>query len=92
MNHEELRYRVELTVLSRSLPCMDELVTNPAIAAKYAETNKMSLRDTIMILNDTYEWSREKIADWLDNLHESGRLDLSFAGKSQVEVVKGTER
>lgn len=36
-----------------------------------------SLRASIIGLNDTHGWSRERIADWLDSLHEQGIVDLT---------------
>lgn len=36
------------------------------------------LKLVIIHLNDQMKWSREQIADWLDELHESGAVDLEF--------------
>lgn len=32
----------------------------------------------IQHLNDLHKWSRDEIADWLDKLHDDGKVDLSF--------------
>ena len=40
--------------------------------------NKTPIWAIIPYLNDHKGWSREKIADWLDSLHDEGTADLSF--------------
>lgn len=36
------------------------------------------LYDVIIHLNDICKWSREKIADWIDELHDSGKINAEF--------------
>jgi hypothetical protein len=37
-----------------------------------------SIFGIIIHLNDTAKWSREDIADWLDELHDSGQVNIEF--------------
>lgn len=37
-----------------------------------------TLRGMIMHLNDSHKWTREKIADWLDELHDAGKINIEF--------------
>jgi hypothetical protein len=87
-HHQRRDYRMMMERLSGDLPCVMECVTLPddvsmAVLGEYHK--KVSLKCAVMILNDLAGWSREKIADWLDNIHDGGTLDLSFAGKSQED-------
>lgn len=41
------------------------------------------LGSVIINLNDQCKWSRDQIADWLDTLHDSGTIDLSFADRTE---------
>ena len=36
------------------------------------------LSRVIIHLNDSHYWSREKIADWLDEMHDKGIVDLTL--------------
>lgn len=47
---------------------------------EYKEKNdtKDTIWSIIQHLNDYEKWSREKIADWLDELHDSGEVNLEF--------------
>lgn len=40
------------------------------------EKTSQDLGSMIIHLNDGHRWSREKIADWLDELHDSGVVNL----------------
>ncbi len=48
-----------------------------SLQVKHPETGKMlPLYNVIMNLNDYYKWSREKIADWIENVCDT--KDISF--------------
>lgn len=57
-------------------PKADQYVEYPHIIKKGL------IHAVIMHLNDQHKWSREKIADWLDELHDTGQVDIAF----KVEV------
>jgi hypothetical protein len=71
--------------LAMRLPCAKTRVVHPV------HSRLAPLWVVVIDLNDGFKWTREQIADWLDNLHESGTLDLSFAGKSSEKFVKQEE-
>lgn len=78
-----------LVTMARSLPGMSHTVACPAYgedAYDYFEKSYKCERDgdydanlysTIIHLNDAHQWSREKIADWLDKLYAEG-VPLAF--------------
>jgi hypothetical protein len=48
-----------------------------------------TLWGAVQHLNDKHkEWSRERIADWLDELHESGKVNLEFQPWGEDEPVE----
>lgn len=85
---------IQMDQFSRRLPGAYENVTYPCdCPAKHfdVKTNSYSdvpgpvqgkLRGAIIHMNDKHKWSREAIADWLDELHDSGQVDIVF----KVEV------
>lgn len=50
------------------LPGLDQIVWHPA------QHEPCQLREAVISLNDSYGWSREKIADWLETLD----VDITF--------------
>ncbi len=73
--------------LARNLPGMESLVHYPC----GHHSLKSSLKNIIMHLNDHDRWSREKIADWLDELHDAGEIDIEFkVGDDDPKVVTQT--
>lgn len=71
--------------LSRKLPGVNTLVDFPCTCA--AITGQKPLMDIIIHLNDAHngpsildedKWSRERIAKWCDELHDSGIVNLEF--------------
>jgi hypothetical protein len=55
-----------------------------------------SLYNIIMHLNDLTdsvhaEWTREKIADWLDELHDAGKVNIEFQGWDEPELPPDPE-
>jgi hypothetical protein len=85
---------------SRQLPGMDHKVKCPLLGHKIGDhflfdgtkktifctdKNPVSLWSQVQHLNDEHKWTREQIADWLDELHDSGEVNLEF------EPWEGTE-
>lgn len=74
------------SVMSRRLPGMDHMERCPArdsdpkrCLTQYLYGSKATLWNMIQHLNDHHKWTREgEIADWLDKLHDDGKVDLSF--------------
>lgn len=67
-------------MLSYKLPAIDAIVPYPCkndCACGYVEKSG-SLREIIMHLNDLDKWSREAIADWIDELHDKGLINAEF--------------
>lgn len=67
-------------MLSYKLPAIDTIVPYPCkkdCACGYVEKSG-SLREIIMHLNDLDKWSREAIADWIDELHDKGLINAEF--------------
>jgi hypothetical protein len=58
---------------TRNLPGMGKVVPMPC-----DHPVNLTLWAGVQHLNDTHQWSREKIADWLDELHDSGVVNLEF--------------
>jgi hypothetical protein len=88
-NKDERRKRRSdylLSEASKLLPCASKQVEHPI------DGEVESLSWIVMDLNDGHKWSREKIADWLDKLHDDGTLDLSFADRTEETEDCQTER
>lgn len=71
-----------ISKISRSLPGMEyipstEDKTKTGCTGTHA-VHPVSLWNFIQHLNDKHKMSREKIADWLDELHDSGKINLEF--------------
>lgn len=73
---DEAVYRV--AEKSKELPGMSAAVVLPCTDECRDIPRTWNLRDAIMHLNDTCRWTREKIADWLDDLHDTGQVNLEF--------------
>lgn len=71
-----------LGALSAKLPGFDVGVVHPVTGVN------VLLGPTVIGLNDKYGWSRDQIADWLDSLHESGTLDLSFKDRPEETSIE----
>lgn len=65
-----------VSFMARSLPGVQAMLSHPC--GCYPESGKFSLFEIIMHLNDRCEWSREKIADWIDELHDKGIINAEF--------------
>lgn len=72
---EESEFEDQMLEVYMNLPGADVLLPCPHCG------EGSELTEVIIELNDTHKWSREAIADWVDNLHDSGFVDLSFKEK-----------
>lgn len=72
---KELAFEEEMLEVYESLPGAYVDLTCPECG------EGTDLITVIIELNDTHGWSRERIADWVDELHDNGWLDLSFKEK-----------
>lgn len=71
--------------LLERFPILDRYVEHP-------ETGfKSPLFDTIVNLNDTYKWSREKIADWISGIPRWRRPQVQQGQAAAGEVTEGGE-
>ena len=76
-NSDQFRHK------SRQLPGVENKVRYPCIHYSVANT----IWGIIQHLNDVDKWSREKIADWLDDLHDKGEINIEF----DVETISDKE-
>lgn len=65
---------VPVSEASKSLPGVQSVVNCPAHEA----CGKRTVWEIIQHLNDHVGWSREQIADWLDDLADKGLIDIEF--------------
>ena len=91
----------EFSQASRNLPGVNTIVKYPCncpgpdvLIPKYGAINlskpypkKGKIWGIVQHLNDSHKWTREKIADWLDELHDSGQVNLEF----DVETISDNE-
>ena len=92
---KSVNYRVKMTALSHLLPGAHAIIELPdevSLAVHNRVGAKATMREAVMLANDMAGWSREKIADWLDNIHDSGTLDLSFAGRDSEDCQGSNEK
>lgn len=74
----------DFSSLSRNLPGMNEMVDCPAcgydkhLDATVGPQQRSTVWRTVQHLNDRHRWTRESIADWLDELHDNGVVDIEF--------------
>lgn len=62
---------------SKQLPNIMTPVQSPCACPAWTANDR--LWNVIQHLNDKHtEWTREKIADWLDELHDSGKINIEF--------------
>ena len=70
--------------LSMKLPGVDSVVRYPCSCDD--RPKKDSLWAVIVHLNDGHEdWSRERIADWVDELHDAGIINAEFQPWGELE-------
>lgn len=71
--------RNDLAALAGELPGVQANVLPPCSCPHEVYNHGYwTLMEVITHLNDYHRLTREKIADWLDDVHESGRIDLEF--------------
>jgi hypothetical protein len=63
--------RVDASILAHKLPGIHRMVTCPVTK------KQKNLFSTIIDLNDTHNWSREKIADWIETLDDAPKFEVS---------------
>ena len=88
---DEIVHTPSVAKMSFDLPGMKAQISPPCGCFSNQVSYFIFLRDSIMHLNDFHkEWTREKIADWLDELHDSGKVNLEFSpwdeGEEENEV------
>lgn len=75
-----------VSLLADKLPGMDHLTMCPAMFLEKGTKHERdciykmqtgTLKNIVMHLNDDHKWDRNRIADWLDRLHDEGKVDLS---------------
>lgn len=66
-----------MEVEAAKLPQMNSWVNHPVTGVG------APLMVIVTDLNDHHGWSRDQIADWLDEMHDKG-LDLSFNIKEKI--------
>ena len=64
--------------LSHILPGVKEEVEYPCKNFEHHVGEKGQIRTIIIHMNDVHKWTREQIADWLDELHDSGVINIEF--------------
>ena len=48
-------------------------------------SRNITLKEAIIHLNDREKWTREQIADWLDELADKGEIDIDFPTPDKVD-------
>ncbi len=46
---------------------------------------EVSIKECVIHLNDTHHWDRNKVANWLDRLHDDGMIDIEFKTEEPVD-------
>lgn len=79
-----------LSKKSQDLPGVSNVVQDcPEVSCKHVYDFKgksTSVMDMVMHLNDYHRWTREQIADWIDELAEQG-MDFDFKDESDDTVL-----
>jgi hypothetical protein len=68
----------DISVVSHDLPAMNQMVLCPEPHASGPWVQEGRLRNVIMHINDSHGWTRERIADWIDELHDAGKINAEF--------------
>lgn len=69
---------LQVSDASKNLPGVDSLVLPHSKCKHYPSDSRQLLWGYIQHLNDHHNMSREQIADWLDELHDSGQINIEF--------------
>jgi hypothetical protein len=84
----------QFSTLASKLPAVDQMVKHPSLGdplsyvgklLKCKDNREMPLQAMVIHLNDHHKWTRERIADWIDDLHDSGIIDAEFHIETEVE-------
>lgn len=76
--------------ISKTLPGVQQVVGYPCDCEEYDSCHK--LWDIIQHLNDVHtDWTRERIADWIDELHDAGDINAEFQPWNSEPVEDETE-
>lgn len=78
--------RIELSMASRKLPGINSPTDYPCNCPRFKDVRD-PVRDVIMHLNDKERWSREKIADWLDDLQDNQGYNFDFQPWAEEEEL-----
>lgn len=85
------------STLAYELPAVRSMVKHPPMGDPLSYVGKLlkckgheeaDLMSMVIHLNDQHKWTREKIADWIDELHDSGIIDAEF----HIEMEDENER
>lgn len=74
---------------ARELPGMEYVpggCPSDDVKKKCANSSKWILFYVVQHLNDEHKWTREQISDWLDELHDSGKVNLEFSPWEDKEI------
>lgn len=66
----------DIATAAHDLPGMSEKPGSPCECSRLKAGH--NLYNIIIHLNDKHGWTREKIADWLDELHDRGEINIEF--------------
>lgn len=79
------KHEQELSRLASTMPGAKTIVDYPCdcpgksiFSNEKPFPDESALMNVIMHLNDFHEWSRQKIADWIDELHDKGTINAEF--------------
>lgn len=75
---EEQRLNREMAKAASQLPGAGQMVMCPGCLEMRLPIRPHELHNVIVHLNDRHRWGRNKIADWLDELADSGQINIDF--------------
>lgn len=76
----------EISMAATKLPGMGVMMEPPCDCSWLRGAKP--LMENVIHLNDFHGWSREKIADWIDELHEAGTINAEFQPWDEGEGEK----
>ena len=87
VQRDSLKKRLDKFIAENSTEMEREAAKLPNINAyaRHPVTSTLApLWVIVTNLNDHHKWSRDQIADWLDDLNDEGVVDLSFKEKESI--------
>ena len=79
MSEAQMQFECEMLDVYQQLPGQGIPMDCPAMDEQMSLCDVVDdLLDCIIHLNDIHEWTRERIADWVDSLEDKEGLNLSF--------------